>query len=53
MPSFLNMSAGGPQWTSSSVLRHPLEAINGDRTSVLGMPIDSVKTLLGALDYNF
>jgi septum formation protein len=34
-------------------LKPHIEAINGDRTSVLGMPIDSVKTLLGALDYKF
>ncbi|MCE9586513.1 Maf family protein [Candidatus Uhrbacteria bacterium] len=30
-----------------------IEAINGDRTSVLGMPIATVKLLLGALDYKF
>lgn len=30
-----------------------IDSINGDRTSVLGLPIETVKTLLGALDYKF
>lgn len=34
-------------------LKPHIEAINGDRTSVLGMPIETVKTLLAALDYPF
>src|SRR5688572_2263198 len=34
-------------------LKPYIEAINGDRTSVLGMPIRVVKELLEALDYKF
>jgi len=30
-----------------------IEHINGDRTSVLGLPIETVRKLLGALDYKF